>query len=97
MVNKKDLIAKTAGAIGVTQKDVAVVVDAFLEAVANAVAEKEDVTLGDLGKFKTVATSPTEARTMVSGLTGKEVSIPAKPAGVKATFKISKKLRDSVQ
>jgi len=95
MVTKKDLIATTATAIGITQKDCAAVIDAFLGAVETAVVEsKDDVSLGDLGKFKVVETKAKAARTMTSGLTGKEVVIPAKDAGTKVIFKLSKKIKD---
>ena len=96
MITKKNLVATTAAALGLTQKDTAEVVDAFLQAVEDAIATKEDVSLGDLGKFKTVKTKATEGRTMTSGLTGKEVVIPAKPAGQKVTFKLAKGIKGLV-
>lgn len=96
MISKKELISRTATELGITQKDCTSVIDMFIDGIVAAVGEGEDVSIGDLGKFVTVATKATEERTMVSGLTGKEVVIPAKPAGVKAGFKIGKKVKDAV-
>ena len=59
MISKKDVVAKAASAVGVTQKDCLAIVDAFIEAVIEAVATKDDVNLGDLGKIKIVDTKPT--------------------------------------
>lgn len=96
MISKKDVVAKAASSVGVTQKDCLAIVDAFIDAVIEAVATKDDVNLGDLGKIKIVDTKPTAERKMTSGLTGKEVVIAAKPAGQKATFKLSSKVKDAV-
>ena len=96
MISKKELITRTAAELGITIKDCTLVVDMFIEAVIAAVGTKEDVSLGDLGKFVAVGTKATAERKMTSGLTGKEVVIPAKPAGFKAGFKISKKVKDAV-
>lgn len=95
MVNKKELIATTATKAGITKQDCEMVINAFIDAVVEA-ASTDDVNLGDIGKFKIAETKPTAERTMTSGLTGKEVVIPAKPAGKKATFKISKRIKDAV-
>lgn len=96
MISKKELISTTASELGITIKDCTSVIDMFINSVINAVATKEDVSVGDLGKFVTVPTKATEGRTMTSGLTGKEVVIPARPAGVRPGFKIGKKVKDSL-
>ena len=96
MISKSELIKATANEVGISQKDCAMVVDAFINEVIAAVSSKETVSLGDLGKFVAVGTKATAERKMTSGLTGKEVVIPAKPAGFKAGFKISKKVKDAV-
>lgn len=96
MTNKKDLIASVAKELGITSKDISVVVDQFIDTVIAELAKGNDVGIGDLGKFIIADTKPTTERKMVSGLTGLEVVIPAKPAGKRATFKISTKIKNIV-
>ena len=96
MTSKKDLIVSVAKELGITAKDISVVVDQFIDTVITELTNGNDVGIGDLGKFVIADTKPTTERKMVSGLTGLEVVIPAKPAGKKATFKISTKIKNIV-
>lgn len=68
-MNKKELIAAMAEKAGFTKKDTGIVLDAFIEAVTEALARHEDVKLAGFGTFTTVERAPRECRNPQTGET----------------------------
>lgn len=68
-MNKKELVAAVAEKSGFTKKDTAIVVDAFIDAVVEALAKREDVKLSGFGTFTTVDRAPRECRNPQTGET----------------------------
>ncbi|TVR63828.1 MAG: integration host factor subunit beta [Gemmatimonadales bacterium] len=91
-MTKADLVEQVAEAIGpgVTKKDCAMVVDGFLGAVRQALAEGEHIEIRGFGTFKV---RRREARTARNPRTGEAVEVPARHVPV---FKPSKHMRAQV-
>jgi DNA-binding protein HU-beta len=51
-MNKKELVAEIADKVGITKKDIANVVDAFIETVTDTLSKDEKVTLVGFGTFQ---------------------------------------------
>ncbi len=91
-MTKADLVARAADAVGprVTKKDCGLVVDAFLDAVKDALERGEGIEIRGFGTFKVRCRKPRTAR---NPRTGEPVEVPARAAPV---FQPSSLLRDRV-
>jgi len=89
-MNKSDLIKVVAEQVGLTQKDVAAVVDTLIEVTTKALAKGNEVAVAGLGKF---VVKNRAARTSVNPRTKEIVEVPASKAPV---FKAAKALKDAV-
>lgn len=87
-MNKKELVAAVAEKSGFTKKDTAIVVDAFIDAVVEALAKREDVKLAGFGTFTTVDRNPRQCR---NPQTGDVIMTEAKVA---PKLKFSKSVKD---
>jgi DNA-binding protein HU-beta len=89
-VNKADLISVMAEKSGMTKKDSEKALNAFIEAVEEALVERDKVQLVGFGTFEVRERSARKGR---NPQTGEEIDIPA--ASVPA-FKAGKALKDSI-
>lgn len=91
-MTKADLVEQVADAIGpgVTKRDCALVVDGFLNAVKQALANGQNIEIRGFGTFKV---RHRKARLARNPRTGEPVRVPARSAPV---FKPSKHLRARV-
>jgi integration host factor subunit beta len=92
-MTKADLVQQAADAIGpgVTKKDCALVVDAFLNAIKDALAEHKNIEIRGFGTFKVRERKSRLAR---NPRTGDPVEVPPRAVPV---FKPSKDLRTLVE
>jgi integration host factor beta subunit len=92
-MTKADLVEQVSEAIGpgVTKKDCALVVDGFLNAVKQALAQGENIEIRGFGTFKVRAR---KSRTARNPRTGETVKVPPRHVPV---FKPSKHLRGKVE
>lgn len=89
-MNKKELVAYTAAAAGITKIQAEAALKGVLGGITQALKKKERVSLIGFGSFSTVKR---EARKGRNPLTGKEIDILAKTV---VKFKASKALGDEV-
>ena len=91
-MTKADLVEQVADAVGprVTKKDCGLVVDAFLDAVKDALAHGEGIELRGFGTFKVRHRKGRKAR---NPRTGKPVEVPPRAVPV---FQPSRHLRRQV-
>lgn len=89
-MTKKELVAVTAKSAGVSQKDAAAVIDAFLDTVIAELSEGNDVNFTGFGSFKVKERA---ARSGRNPRTKETVEIPASKAVV---FKPGTILKESV-
>ena len=89
-MNKSELIAKIAEKSGLNQKDAGKALDGLTQAVSDALANGEDVTLVGFGTFKVTERKAKKGR---NPATGEAIQIPAKKAPI---FKAGKALKDAV-
>jgi integration host factor subunit beta len=91
-MTKADLVEQVAEAIGpgITKKDCALVVDGFLNAMKQAMAQGENIEIRGFGTFKVRRRKTRMAR---NPRTGDSVKVPARTVPV---FKPSKHLRARV-
>jgi len=89
-MNKEELVSEVAKKAKVTQKEVADILNVFMETVEKTVAKGKKVTLVGFGTFESRKRA---ARTGRNPQTGKEISIPAKTV---PTFSAGKKFRELV-
>lgn len=92
-MTKADLVQRVADSIGpgVTKRDCAVVVDAFLTSVKEALAEHQNIEIRGFGTFKVRERKSRLAR---NPRTGDPVEVPPRCVPV---FKPSKELRTMVE
>jgi integration host factor subunit beta len=92
-MTKADLVQQAADTIGpsVTKKDCAVVVDAFLNAIKDALTEHKNIEIRGFGTFKVRERKSRLAR---NPRTGDPVEVPPRAVPV---FKPSKDLRAQVE
>jgi DNA-binding protein HU-beta len=88
-VVKADLVAKVAE-IGITKKQAAQVVDCVIDAVKDALADGDKVSLIGFGTFSVKERAAREGR---NPRTGKKIKIPKKKV---PSFKAGKALKDAV-
>lgn len=91
-MTKADLVEQVADAIGpgITKKDCALVVEGFLNAVKQALAQRQNIEIRGFGTFKVRRRKSRMAR---NPRTGDPVPVPARAVPV---FKPSKELRAQV-
>ncbi len=89
-MNKQELVAAVAQRAGLTKKDAAAAVDAFVEVVKNALKKKETVRLIGFGTFSVRKRAARKGR---NPRTKAPIDIPERYAPV---FKPSNQLRDLV-
>ena len=89
-MNKSELIAKIAEKSGLNQKDAGKALDGLTQAISDALANGEDVTLVGFGTFKVTQRKAKKGR---NPATGEAIQIPAKKAPI---FKAGKALKDAV-
>ncbi|MGI5858458.1 MAG: HU family DNA-binding protein [Tepidanaerobacteraceae bacterium] len=89
-MNKADLISVMAEKSGMTKKDSEKALNAFIEAVEEALVQRDKVQLVGFGTFEVRERSARKGR---NPQTGEEIDIPA--ASVPA-FKAGKALKDSI-
>ena len=92
-MTKADLVQLASESIGpgITKKDCAVVVDAFLNAIKDAMAEHKNIEIRGFGTFKVRERKSRLAR---NPRTGDPVEVPPRAVPV---FKPSKELRSMVE
>ena len=89
-MNKVELVKYVAQETGLTQKDVAEVLETSIAAITAALRKGDEVALAGLGKFDVRKRA---ARKSVNPRTKELVSVPASKAPV---FKAGKALKDAV-
>jgi nucleoid DNA-binding protein len=89
-VTKKDLVEKISERTGLTQVDTKIVVESFLESVANALQDGQNIEIRGFGRFKV---KQKRARTARNPRTNEFVEVEA---GFKPVFEASKELRKKV-
>ena len=89
-MNKSELIAKIAEKSGLNQKDAGKALDGLTQAVSEALANGENVTMVGFGTFKVTERKAKKGR---NPATGEAIQIPAKKAPI---FKAGKALKDAV-
>ena len=89
-MNKNDMIAKVAGDLGYTKKDVTAVVDKVCEVIANAVASGDTVKIAGFGTFSVSERSERQGR---NPQTGETITIAASKS---PKFKAAKAFKDVV-
>ncbi|MFN2431509.1 MAG: HU family DNA-binding protein [Gemmatimonadota bacterium] len=89
-MTKADLVEQIAEATGLTKKDTAVVVDGFLEAVKQAMAQEKNIEIRGFGSFKIKKRKARKAR---NPRTGDPVQVPSRHV---PTFKPSKELKELI-
>jgi len=96
-MNKGELIVQIAGKLGITKKDVANVVDAFIETVTDTLSKGERIILVGFGTFQVRERKARKGRNPQTGkviqITGKVIQIPAKKV---PKFVPGKSLREKV-
>ena len=90
-MNKSELIAKIAEKSGLNQKDAGKALDGLTQAVSDALANGENVTLVGFGTF---SVKERAARTGRNPQTGEEIQIAASKVPI---FKAGKALKDAVK
>jgi integration host factor subunit beta len=90
-MTKADLVDRVTSATGLTKRDVAIVVDRFIEAVGNALAGGNHIEIRGFGSFKVKSRRSRVARNPRTGAT---VEVPRK---VVPYFKVSKELKKVIE
>lgn len=90
-MTKKELVSSIAAKTDLTQKDVGMVLDAFVAEITATLKRKDKLQLIGLGTFET---KERKARTGRNVKTGETIEIPAKNVPV---FKAGKALKDAVK
>ena len=90
-MTKAELITKVAQEAGVTKAQAGRCVNAFVEALTEALAKGERTALPELGVFKVVERKTRKGR---NPRTGEEITIPARKVVI---FKPAKGLREKVK
>jgi len=89
-MNKAELIEEVAAKVGLSKRQVNMVVDALTSTITKSLARKEKVTLVGFGTFQVMER---KTRRGVNPLTGARLSVPAKDS---PKFEPGKRLRDAV-
>jgi len=89
-MTKAEFVGKVAEGAGLSKKDAEAAIDATFEAVAEALAAKDKVTVSGFGTF---STKERAERTGINPATKEKMTVAASTAAV---FKVSKTLKDRV-
>lgn len=89
-VTKKDLVETISEKTGLTQVDTKIVVESFLDSVANALSEGTNIEIRGFGRFKI---KKKRARTARNPRTNEYIQVQE---GFKPVFEASKELRTKV-
>ena len=89
-ITKKDLVEKISNRTGLTQVDTKIVVESFLESVAKALQDGNNIEIRGFGRFKV---KQKRARTARNPRTNEFIEIEA---GFKPVFEASKELRKRI-
>ena len=90
-MTKADLVDRVTAATGLTKRDVAVIVDRFIEAVGKSLTEGRHIEIRGFGSFKV---KTRRARIARNPRTGATVEVPEK---IVPYFKVSKELKRMVE
>ena len=90
-MNKADLIAKVAAAAEVSKAQAQRMVEAFIDAIAEALAVGDHVTLTGFGRFAVAARAARQGR---NPRTGEAILIPARQV---PRFKAGNRLQEAVE
>lgn len=90
-MTKAELVAKIAGASGITKSQAEKAVDEFVSAVSTSLSGGDKVTLVGFGTFSVAARSQREGR---NPRTGEKITIPASKI---AKFKAGKTLSEKIK
>lgn len=93
-MNKTELVTKVAGKLGVTKKDTAAAIDAFVETVIETVASGEEVNLSGFGKFSAVDVAERTGTIQMGDRKGETYTTPAHRA---PKFKFASAFKDAVK
>ncbi len=86
-ITKKDIVEEIAERTGLTQVDTKVIIECFLDSVAKALAEGNNIEIRGFGRFKV---RHRKARTARNPRTGEPVTVEA---GIKPVFEASRELK----
>ncbi|MGL1903822.1 MAG: HU family DNA-binding protein [Fibrobacterales bacterium] len=86
-VTKKDIVEEIAMRTGMTQVDTKIVIECFLDSIANAMVGRNNIEIRGFGRFKI---KEKKARIARNPRTGEPVQVEA---GVKPVFEASKDLK----
>lgn len=89
-INKKDLIEEVSASTGESKKTVEEITNALLDTIVEHLKKGEETTLFGFGGFKV---KQRQARVARNPQTGESVKVPARKS---VSFRVSKKLKDSV-
>jgi len=89
-ITKKDLVERIADRTGLTQVDTKIVVESFLDSVAQALQEGKNIEIRGFGRFKI---KQKKARTARNPRTNQYIEVEA---GFKPIFEASKELRKGI-
>ncbi len=87
-MKRDELIAKIAGAAGITKKEAGVALNSFMDGVSEALKKGDKVTLIGFGTF---SVSQRKKRTGINPQTKAKITIPARKV---PTFKAGSKLKE---
>ncbi len=89
-MTKADLVERAATTIGITKKDTAAVVDAFIQAISDALTEGYNVEIRRFGCFKLKERKSRKAR---NPRTGHQVLVESRIVPI---FQISKEIKNRI-
>ncbi len=89
-ITKRDLVERISEKTGLTQVDTKIVIESFIESIANALESGKNIEIRGFGRFKI---KKRNARIARNPRTGEQISVTE---GVKPIFKASNELRDRV-
>ncbi len=89
-MNKNDLVAHVADAVGLSKTDATKAVDAVFEGIADSLKKGDEVRLVGFGTFAVAERAATEGR---NPRTGEKITIPASR---QPKFKAGKTLKDGL-
>lgn len=90
-MTKADLVDRITEATGLTKRDVAVIVDRFIDAIGSALADGKHIEIRGFGSFKVKGRRSRVARNPRTGAT---VRVPEKQVPY---FKVSKELKKVIE
>jgi len=90
-MTKADLVDQVTAATGLTKRDVAVIVDRFIDTVGRFLASGQHIEIRGFGSFKVKAR---RARTARNPRSGETVEVPEK---IVPYFKVSKELKKLIE